>query len=44
MKKMGIYKIKNKYNNKEYIGSSIDIEKRWKRHLNDLKSDELPFS
>jgi len=28
----GIYKIENKINNKVYIGSSIDIKKRWHEH------------
>lgn len=35
----GIYMIKNKINDKVYIGSSVDILKRWKDHadaLNDL--------
>lgn len=29
---LGIYQIKNKINNKIYIGKSIDIEKRWYAH------------
>lgn len=29
---MGIYKITNNINNKNYIGQSVDIEKRWKDH------------
>lgn len=29
---IGIYRIKNKINNKIYIGQSIDIEKRWGEH------------
>lgn len=33
----GIYKILNIENNKFYIGGSENIEKRWKRHLRDLK-------
>lgn len=33
----GIYKIS--CNDKYYIGSSKDINKRWKRHINDLKSN-----
>lgn len=28
----GIYKITNLINNKSYIGQSIDIQKRWKKH------------
>ncbi len=34
----GIYQIKNKTNNKIYVGSSKYIEKRWKRHLSNLKA------
>ena len=30
--KTGIYKILNKLNNKVYIGSAIDIKKRWRDH------------
>lgn len=30
--KTGIYKILNKVNNKVYIGSAIDIKKRWRDH------------
>lgn len=29
----GIYIIKNKINNKVYIGQSLNIERRWKQHL-----------
>jgi hypothetical protein len=29
----GIYKIENKVNGKIYIGQSIEIENRWKKHL-----------
>ena len=32
MTKSGIYKITNKVNGKFYIGSSIDIKKRWWKH------------
>lgn len=31
-----IYQIKNKITFKKYIGSSSQVEIRWKRHLNDL--------
>ena len=34
----GIYSIRNKSNNKVYIGSSFDINKRWMKHINDLKN------
>jgi group I intron endonuclease len=33
-----IYRIKNKTNEKCYYGSSKNIEKRWKTHLNQLKN------
>lgn len=32
---IGIYKIENKLNGKVYIGQSINIEARWKRHVSD---------
>ena len=32
---IGIYKITNKLNGKVYIGQSINIEKRWRQHIND---------
>lgn len=35
---IGIYSITNKINNKKYIGQSINIEERIKRHFRDLKS------
>lgn len=35
----GIYKITNVISGKIYIGQAIDIETRWKRHINDLKSN-----
>ena len=37
MENSGIYQIKNKINNKSYIGSSSRLKFRWKRHLTDLK-------
>lgn len=33
----GIYRIYSKSENKNYIGKSINIEERWKIHLNELK-------
>ena len=33
---IGIYAIRNTQNSKMYIGESIDIEKRWKVHQEDL--------
>jgi group I intron endonuclease len=35
---IGIYRIKNKINEKCYYGSSKDIEKRWKTHINQLRN------
>jgi group I intron endonuclease len=35
---VGIYRIKNKINGKCYYGSSKNIEKRWKTHLNQLRN------
>jgi len=32
----GIYSILNKLNNKTYIGSSCDIERRWRHHRQNL--------
>ena len=36
----GIYQIRNIKNNKIYIGSSMDIEQRWKMHKNDLRKNK----
>ena len=33
---VGIYKITNKVNGKCYIGQSVDIERRWRDHRNEL--------
>lgn len=38
MSKMGIYEIRNTKNNKMYIGSSKNIEVRWKQHKSLLRS------
>lgn len=38
----GIYKISNPLNNKIYIGSSININRRWERHKNTLKRGVHP--
>ena len=32
---IGIYKITEKSTQKNYIGQSLDISKRWEQHLND---------
>lgn len=34
----GIYKIINRENGKYYVGSSVDIDERWKQHLQKLNS------
>lgn len=39
MKIRGIYKITNKINGKVYIGESLDIYNRWKKHIIDLKNN-----
>ena len=40
----GIYKITNMVNGKVYIGQSVDIEKRWRRHKNlYLNYDEILY-
>lgn len=31
----GIYYIENKINNKKYIGQSVDIKRRWRKHKNE---------
>ena len=36
---VGIYAIKNKINNKIYIGRSTDIQRRWTTHLRDARKD-----
>lgn len=36
---IGIYKIQNLFNNKVYIGQSVDIEKRWSTHKAELKNN-----
>lgn len=40
MNKRGIYKIINKINGKIYIGESLNIDKRWDKHKEDLNSNE----
>lgn len=37
---IGIYKITNKLNGKVYIGQSVDIDTRWRQHIN-TKDDAL---
>lgn len=38
---VGIYAIKNKINNKIYIGRSTDIQRRWTTHLRDARKGSL---
>lgn len=38
---VGIYGIKNKINEKIYIGRSTDIERRWKTHLRDARKGDM---
>lgn len=37
--KMWIYQIKNKVNNKIYIGSTTNLERRWENHVYQLKNN-----
>ena len=37
---VGIYCIRNKINNKYYIGQSIDIKNRWKEHKYNLRHNK----
>lgn len=39
----GVYRIVNKINGKYYIGSSIDIDKRWKYHLSESKQNRYKY-
>lgn len=36
-KKSGIYCIENTINHKKYIGQSVDIDDRWRKHVSELK-------
>jgi group I intron endonuclease len=38
----GIYQIRNKINNKRYIGKSNNITLRWNSHINNLLNDQHP--
>ena len=40
MKIVGIYCITNKITNKIYIGSTIDINRRWKEHKKELSKNK----
>lgn len=37
IRKSGIYCIENIMNHKKYIGQSIDVEERWRKHVSELK-------
>lgn len=37
----GVYQIYNTETNKRYIGSSIDVQRRLKEHLRNLKANRL---
>lgn len=39
----GIYKIENKISSKVYIGQSINIERRWKRHISSSKNENNKY-
>ena len=34
-----IYRIKNKISGKSYIGQSVDVDKRFNRHINELANN-----
>lgn len=36
----GVYEIVNKINGHKYVGSSIDIRRRWQEHKNDLRKEK----
>lgn len=36
----GVYQIKNLVNNKVYVGSSVNVRKRWNRHMKDLRENK----
>jgi len=40
MKKQGIYQIANNSNGNRYIGSSIEIQRRWTHHKSRLRADK----
>ena len=40
---MGIYKITNQINGKVYIGQSINIEHRWKEHIQEAKHGDKKY-
>ncbi|MFA7287344.1 MAG: NUMOD3 domain-containing DNA-binding protein [Melioribacteraceae bacterium] len=40
---IGIYLIKNKINNKLYVGQSTNVKRRWKRHITTVKNKNYPI-
>jgi group I intron endonuclease len=38
--KSGIYQILNKVNGKSYVGSAVDLRKRWNKHYSDLCNEK----
>ena len=40
---VGIYKITNQLNGKVYIGQSVNIEQRWKRHKQEVKNGNKTY-
>ena len=40
IKTSGIYKIINKFNGKYYVGSSVDIARRWRKHREALRRNQ----
>ncbi len=38
--KIGVYQIRNLVNNKVYVGSSINLKERWRRHKKDLRKEK----
>lgn len=41
-KKTGVYAIVNLLDGKQYVGSSKDLRRRWRDHLNELRSNKHP--
>lgn len=39
-RKSGIYCIENMINNKKYIGQSVDLEERWRKHISELNHND----
>lgn len=40
LNKSGVYKIENLINHKKYVGSSVNIYKRWKEHIQKLRNNK----